>query len=158
MTVLVGQAVLGRHNDLVDRRVDREVTRDGKPLSTGEVDAGNTWFAISCAALLVVPLALTGGIVAGSCCLVSLAVGLLGNVVLRGSVASFVPRAAAYALYPGFLSYGGWGGQATGSPPQPLMVALAALLGVGVHVLAGLWTAVVVAGVLATAAAFGLRQ
>lgn len=137
-TVLVGQAVLGWHNDLVDRRIDREAGRVDKPLATGEVDAGNAWFAIACGALLVVPLALTNGVTAGSYYLVSLAVGVLGNVLLRGGALSFLPRAAAYALYPAFLSYGGWGGQAIGSPPLPLVVVLAALLGVGVHVLAAL--------------------
>lgn len=190
-TVLVGQAVLGWHHDLADRRTDREAGRDDKPLATGEVDAANAWFAIACGALLVVPLALSNGITAGSYYLVSLAVGLLGNVVLRGSALSFLPFAAAYALYPAFLSYGGWGGEVTGSPPLPLMVALAALLGVGVHVLVALpdlvadnqvgrrhlplrmalrtgaprllvlaiaYTALVVAGLLVAALAFGLRQ
>ena len=46
--------------------------------------------------------------------------------------------AASYALYPAFLSYGGWGGQATGDPPEVAMVVLAAALGVGVHFLCAL--------------------
>ena len=84
------------------------------------------------------PLALSNSITAGSYYLVSVAVGLLGNVVLRRSVLSFVPWAVAFALYPAFLSYGGWGGGPAGSAPVPAMVALAALLGVGVHVLSAL--------------------
>lgn len=99
---------------------------------------GNAWFAIACGALLVVPPALSGSVTAGSCYLVSLVVGLLGKMALRGSALSFLPWAAAYALYPAFLSYGGWGGQTTGSAPLPVMVALASLLGVGVHVLVAL--------------------
>ena len=59
-------------------------------------------------------------------------------MVLRRSVLSFLPWAASYALYPAFLSYGGWGGQSSGSAPEPVLVALAALLGLGVHVLRAL--------------------
>ncbi len=138
VTVVVGQAVLGWHNDLTDRVRDREAGVDGKPLATGQVAAGNAWFAIACAVLLVVPLALSNSITAGCYYLVSVAVGLVGNLVLRRSVLSFVPWAVAFALYPAFLSYGGWGGAPAGSAPVPAMVALAALLGVGVHVLSAL--------------------
>jgi 4-hydroxybenzoate polyprenyltransferase len=139
LTVLVGQAVLGWHNDLADRGRDRAAGQPGKPLATGEVAPGNAWFAVACAVLLVVPLALSNGILAGTCYLVSLAIGLVGNVVWRRSAFSFVPWAAAYALYPAFLSYGGWGGGATaGSAPTTLIVVLAALLGIGVHVLRAL--------------------
>ena len=42
-------------------------------------------------------------------------------------------------LYPAFLSYGGWGGQYRGDPPEILMTVLAALLGIGVHFLRALW-------------------
>ena len=45
---------------------------------------------------------------------------------------------SSYALYPAFLSYGGWGGDAAGDPPEIVMTVLAALLGVGVHVLRAL--------------------
>jgi hypothetical protein len=49
-----------------------------------------------------------------------------------------VPWAIAFGLYPFFLSYGGWGGGPAGGPPTWPMVALAALLGVAVHVLTSL--------------------
>jgi hypothetical protein len=45
----------------------------------------------------------------------------------------------AFALYPAFLSYGGWGGEARGAPPEVLVTVLAALLGIGVHFLTALW-------------------
>lgn len=137
-TVLVGQAILGWHNDLVDRRRDQASGAGDKPLATGEIAPGNAWFAIACAALLVVPLALSNGVTAGSFYVVSLAVGLVGNVVVRRSWLSFVPWAAAFALYPAFLSYGTWGSGSTGAPPVTAMVVLSALLGVGVHVLTAL--------------------
>ena len=59
---------------------------------------------------------------------------------LRGSsTKSWVPWAAAFALYPAFLSYGGWGGQERGAPPEIAVTVLAAVLGVGVHLLTSLW-------------------
>ena len=88
--------------------------------------------------LLVIPLAVSTGVTAGCCYLASLGIGLVGNVVLRRGLLSWLPWAAAFALYPAFLSYGGWGGQATGNPPETSLVVLSALLGVGVHVLCAL--------------------
>ncbi len=70
----------------------------------------------------------------------SLAIGLVGQWVwLRKGFFSWLPWAAAFALYPAFLSYGGWGGQERGAPPELLVTALAALLGIGVHFLTALW-------------------
>jgi hypothetical protein len=89
--------------------------------------------------LLVVPLAISNGVTAGVCYLASVAVGMIGNVVLRRGFLSFVPWAIAFALYPAFLSYGGWAGGTHGAAPQPAIVALAALLGIGVHFLLALW-------------------
>lgn len=137
-TVLVGQAILGWHNDLVDRRRDATRLPSGKPIADGYLDPGTAWFALICGVLLVVPLSIQNGVTAGAAYLASVAVGLVGNVALRRGWLSWVPWAVAYALYPFFLSYGGWGGDATGGPPQVLMVVLAALLGVGVHVLCAL--------------------
>jgi 4-hydroxybenzoate polyprenyltransferase len=144
-TALVGQAVLGWHNDLVDVARDRAALDAEelatKPLAAGAVRAANAWFALACAVLLVVPLSLTSGVVAGGWYLGSVAVGLLGNVVLRRSWLSFLPWAVAFAAYPAFLSYGGWGGSPPAGeigPPRPVLVVLSALLGVCVHVLGAL--------------------
>jgi hypothetical protein len=137
-TVLVGQAILGWHNDLMDRRRDARRLPSGKPIADGYLDPGTAWFALICGVLLVVPLAVSNGVTAGCLYLASLGIGLVGNVVLRRGLLSWLPWAAAYALYPAFLSYGGWGGAATGNQPQVAMVVLAALLGIGVHVLCAL--------------------
>lgn len=137
-TVLVGQAVLGWHNDLVDRERDLAAGRTAKPIVSGLLDAGTAWFALACGLLLVVPLAVSNGVTAGCCYLVSLGIAMAGNLVLRRGLLSGVTWAASFALYPAFLSYGGWGGATVGDPPQPAMVALAALLGLGVHVLCAL--------------------
>lgn len=141
-TVLVGQAVLGWHNDVLDRARDHAHARPGKPVADGRLDPGTAWFAWCCGVLLLVPLAVNNGVLAGCCYLASVGVGLLGNLdnrLVRRGVLSWLPWAVAFSLYPAFLSYGGWGGQAQGAPPQPLLVGLAALLGVGVHVLSALW-------------------
>ncbi|MEX0426858.1 hypothetical protein AB3X52_04425 [Nocardioides sp. DS6] len=138
-TVLVGQCILGWHNDLVDEPVDLAHERTGKPISDGRLDPGTAWFTLCCGVLLVVPLAVSNGVVAGLCYLASVVVGMIGNVVLRRGLLSFVPWAVSFALYPAFLSYGGWGGSAHGPAPEIVMVVLSALLGVGVHVLLALW-------------------
>jgi 4-hydroxybenzoate polyprenyltransferase len=138
-TVVVGQSVLGWHNDLVDRERDRRHDLPGKPIAQGRLDPGTAWFALICGLLLVVPLAVATGVTAGCLYLAALAIGLVGNLVLREGLLSWLPWAASYALYPAYLSYGGWGGDALGDPPEPLVVVLAALLGVGVHLLRALW-------------------
>lgn len=138
-TVLVGQTILGWHNDIVDRRRDARHDLPGKPIAQERLEVASAWFAIACAVLLLVPLSVSVGITAGSCYLVSVAIGLLGNVVLRRGLLSWVPWAASFALYPAYLSYGGWGGRFEGSPPEVGMVALFAALGIGVHVLRALW-------------------
>ncbi|MBC9734809.1 UbiA family prenyltransferase [Nocardioides sp. zg-578] len=139
LTVLVGQTILGWHNDLVDRGRDARHDLPGKPVAQGRLDPGSVWFAIACAALLLVPLAVSTGITAGSCYLLAVAIGLLANVALRRGLLSWLPWAASFALYPAYLSYGGWGGQHEGNPPEVAVVVLFALLGVGVHVLRALW-------------------
>lgn len=141
-TVLVGQTVLGWHNDLLDRERDRRHERTGKPVADGRLDPGTLWFALCCAVLVLVPVAVAGGVLAGACYLGSVVIGCLGNLpsrLLRTGPLSWLPWAAAFALYPAFLSYGGWGGQAEGDPPHLAMVGLAALAGVGVHHLCALW-------------------
>ncbi len=138
-TVLVGQTILGWHNDLVDRDRDRRHDRPGKPVAQGLLDPGTVWFALLCAVLLVVPLSVSTGVRAGLFYLASLGVGMLANLVLRRGVLSWLPWAVSYALYPAYLSYGGWGGADTGSAPEPVMVVLAAFLGIGVHLLVSLW-------------------
>jgi hypothetical protein len=135
VTVLVGQAVLGWDNDLVDDAHDRDSLVEGKPVAAGMLDRGSVWFTLVGGLLLVVPLALSSGAWAGLSYLLSIAVGLLGNRFLRGSVFSWLPWAVAFALYPSYLSYGGWGGGGHGNPPTIAMTVLAALLGIGVHLL-----------------------
>ncbi|MEO9324296.1 UbiA family prenyltransferase [Nocardioides sp. C4-1] len=138
-TALVGQAILGWHNDIVDRERDRRHRTARKPVSDGRLEPGTVWYALVLALLLVVPLSVSTGVTAGTFYLGALAVGLVGNVVLRRGKLSFLPWMAQFALYAPYLSYGGWGGGGDGDPPEPAMVALFALVGLGVHVLRAIW-------------------
>ncbi|NYI44020.1 4-hydroxybenzoate polyprenyltransferase [Nocardioides aromaticivorans] len=139
LTVLVGQTILGWHNDIVDRQRDQAHGLTGKPVAMGRISTETLWYALFVAALLLVPLAITTGIKAGCLYLASVAVGLLGNVVLRTGFFSWWSWAASYALLPAYLSFGGWGGQAEGNPPEPVILVLAALLGIGVHFMRAVW-------------------
>lgn len=136
-TVLVGQSILGWADDLADRRRDQR-HRPEKPLSGGALDPGTVWFALTCAVLLVVPLAISHGRRAGLAYLALLALAAIGDRLLHARVLSFVPWMASFALYPAFLAYGGWNGVGTETPPTVVMTALAAALGLGVHVLTAL--------------------
>ena len=139
LTVLVGQTILGWHNDIVDRERDAAHRTPGKPVADGRLDPGAAWYAIIVAALVLVPLSITTGITAGAIYLVSVCVGMLGNVVLRTGFFSWVTWAVSFAMLPAYLSYGGWGGQAMGDPPNTSITVLAALLGIGVHFMRAVW-------------------
>lgn len=139
VTGLVGQTILGWHNDIVDRERDGRHDAPRKPVGDGRLDPGSVWYAVVIAVLLVIPLSISTGVNAGTYYLAALAVGLLGNVALRQGRFSWLPWAAQYALYAPYLSHGGWGGGADGDPPQLAMVVLFALLGVGVHFLRAIW-------------------
>lgn len=139
LTVLVGQTILGWHNDIVDRQRDQAHGLTGKPVAMGRLSTDTLWYAVLVAALLLVPLAITTGIKAGCLYLASVAVGLLGNVVLRTGLLSWWSWAVSFALLPAYLSFGGWGGQAEGNPPETSIVVLAALLGIGVHFTRAVW-------------------
>ncbi len=139
LTVLVGQTILGWHNDVVDRFRDAEHEIPGKPVADGRLDPGSVWYAIIVAGLLLVPLSVTTGITAGCIYIAAVAVGMLGNVVLRTGLLSWVSWALSFGLLPAYLSYGGWGGQAVGNPPETSITVLAALLGIGVHFMRSVW-------------------
>jgi hypothetical protein len=139
-TVLVGQACLGWFNDLVDRGRDARHRATGKPVADGRLDPGTVWFVLAVGVFVVVPLSIANGVYAGSAYLISLGVAVLGTWIwIRKGFFSWVPWAASFGLMPAFLSYGGWGGQDNGAPPEVLVTVLAAALGIGVHFLRALW-------------------
>jgi 4-hydroxybenzoate polyprenyltransferase len=134
-TVLTGQLTVGWINDVVDRERDRRVGRRDKPVAMGWVDPGTVSFATACAVLLVVPLSIANGTVAGLAHLAAVASAWLYDFWFKRTVLSWLPYAVSFGLLPAFLSYGGLGGGMHGSPPTLAMTALAALLGVGIHFL-----------------------
>jgi len=138
-TVFVGQLLLGWRNDLADRERDLAHQR-AKPLVEGSLDPGALWFASAVAVLLVVPLSIANGTIAGLSHLGLLLIAWLG--LFRASALSPLPWAASYALWPAFLSYGGygggWDGAAGTAPPTIALTVAAALLGIGVHFLLAL--------------------
>lgn len=138
LTALVGQCVLGWADDLLDRRRDTREGREDKPVAQGLLAPGDLGFALTCGVLLVVPLAMSHGLWAGSSYLGALLVAVGGGRLLGNGWLSWLPWAASYALYPAFLAYGGWAGQGLTTPPEISVTVLAALLGVCVHVLTSL--------------------
>ncbi len=139
LTVLTGQTILGWHNDIVDKARDAAHNTPGKPIADGRLDPGAAWYAIVVAALILVPLSITTGITAGAIYLVSLCVGMLGNVILRTGFLSWLTWAVSFGMLPAYLAYGGWGGQAVGEPPETAITILAGLLGIGVHFMRAVW-------------------
>jgi 4-hydroxybenzoate polyprenyltransferase len=137
-TVLTGQVTVGWTNDLADRARDRSAGREDKPVALGWLDPGTVSFAVACAVLLVIPLSMANGTAAGVAHLLFVLSAWSYTFVLRRTVLSFLPYAVGYGLLPAFLSYGGLGGGMHGGPPTVAMTVLAALLGVGVHVLTAL--------------------
>lgn len=138
VTVLVGQTILAWHNDLVDRHRDARHGVPGKPIADGRVEPGNAWYALLVAALLVVPLAISHGVLPGLCYLASLVTAAAAATPIRRTPLSFLPWAATGALYVPFLGAGGWGGDERAAPVSWTMVALWAGLGVAVHLLRSL--------------------
>ena len=136
--VAIAQAILGWHNDLVDRKRDLQHFDEShpphaKPVAAGMLDAGTVSFAMACAILLLVPLSISAGVTAGLSLLAYVAVGMLGNHVLRKGLFSWLSWAVSFALLPAYLAYGGWGGDGPDTPPEVVITALTAFLGVCVH-------------------------
>ena len=135
VTVLTGQLTVGWINDVVDRRRDREVGRQDKPVAREWVDPSTVTFATACVVLLLIPLSIANGTYAGLAHLAAVASAWLYNFWFKRTVLSWLPYAVSFGLLPAFLSYGGLGGGMHGSPPTIAMTVLTALLGVGIHFL-----------------------
>jgi 4-hydroxybenzoate polyprenyltransferase len=136
LTVLVGQAILGWHNDLTDEPADRRHARDRKPLVSGPLTARTLWIALTVAGIALIPLATSVGAKAGLFYIGSLLVAMAGNVLLRTGPLSFLSWAGSYALLVPYLS---WATGGTHNAPEAAMVACFALVGIGIHVAVSLW-------------------
>lgn len=138
VTVLLGRMTAGWLNDVADRGRDIAVDRQDKPVARGWVHPSTVTFTVACATCLVVPLSISNGTVAGIAHLLSVAAAWAYNTRIKLTAMSWAPWAVSFGLFPTFLSYGGWGGGVHGGPANVVMTMLAALLGVGVHVLTAL--------------------
>jgi 4-hydroxybenzoate polyprenyltransferase len=132
LAVLAGQLTIGWGNDLVDAGRDREVGRRDKPLADGRVSptlvrrclvaAGAACFVLSIAAGwrsgVVHLLCLVGG-------------GHAYNLGLKATAWSWVPYAVAFGSLPAVVTLAG----STPAAPPVWAVAVAAMLGVGAHLL-----------------------
>jgi 4-hydroxybenzoate polyprenyltransferase len=135
VAVLVAQLLLGLVNDIADERADVRAGVGGKPIAAGVVPPGNASFLAVLLFLLLVPLSLQNGTVAGGALLLTVPVGLVHNRWLHRSWLSWLGWAATFALLPAFLSYGGWGFGRHGAPPTVAITLVAAALGICVHFL-----------------------
>jgi 4-hydroxybenzoate polyprenyltransferase len=138
VTVLVGRMTAGWLNDVADRERDIAAERMDKPLARDWLHPSTVTFTVACATLLLVPLSISNGTVAGVAHLVSVAAAWVYNTRIKLTALSWLPWAVSFGLLPTFLSYGGWGGGVHGGPAEPAMTLLAAALGVGLHVLVAL--------------------
>ncbi|HEY5882104.1 MAG TPA: UbiA family prenyltransferase [Nakamurella sp.] len=126
--VLAGQLTIGWSNDLIDRSRDRSVGRADKPLATGELAVRTVTIACAFAVLAVVVLSLLCGIVAGVIHLGCVAAGWAYNLGLKRTVWSWAPYALAFGGLTVFVSLAAGAGL-----PEPWVPTVAAMLGVGAH-------------------------
>jgi 4-hydroxybenzoate polyprenyltransferase len=138
VTVLLGRLTAGWLNDAADRRRDAAAGRTEKPVAQGWIDGGTVTFTVACATLVLIPLSISNGTAAGVAHLLAVLAAWVYCTRIKTTPFSFLPWAVSFALYPAFLSYGGWGGGMHGGPPTVLMTVLAGLLGIGVHVVLAL--------------------
>jgi len=127
--VLAGQLSVGWHNDWLDAERDRANLRVDKPLVGGAVSRRTVGTVAAVALVLCVPLSLLSGWRAGSAHVAAVLLAWAYNAWLKGTVWSWVPYAASFALLVSFISLG-----RPGHPAPPWWApTAAALLGVGAH-------------------------
>jgi 4-hydroxybenzoate polyprenyltransferase len=127
--VLAGQASVGLANDWIDAGRDRAVGRTDKPVAAGAVSVAAARRVSAGCLLLAVVLSLPSGLPATVVHAAALGFGWAYNVGVKGTAASVVPYAGAFALLPAFVTLGppvqAW--------PQAWVFAAGALLGAGAH-------------------------
>jgi len=133
LAVLTVQLSLGLSNDLCDEKHDHRAGTAGKPLAEGRVEASSASYWMMVLILISVPLAAYSGIAAGIALLLTLPIGWVHNKWLHRTSLSFLGWTLTFALYPAFLSYGGWAGAIHGSAPTWQVTAAAAAFGFMAH-------------------------
>lgn len=133
LAVLTVQLSLGLSNDLCDEPHDHRAQTAGKPLAAGRVDPSSANYWMLVLVLVSVPLAASSSLTAGAALLITLPIGWIHNRWLHRTALSFLGWALTFALYPAFLSYGGWGGSIHGDAPTWQVTVAAALVGITLH-------------------------
>jgi 4-hydroxybenzoate polyprenyltransferase len=128
--VLSGQLSVGWSNDWMDADRDRAVSRRGKPVVAGMLDARVLRWAALAAAAVCVPLSLWTGWLPGLVHLLAVASAWAYNLTLKGTALSWVPYAVSFGLLVQFV--------VLAQPGRPVATwwatVGAALLGVGAHI------------------------
>ncbi|WP_239069163.1 UbiA family prenyltransferase [Cellulomonas phragmiteti] len=127
--VLAGQLSIGWSNDWLDAARDRAVGRADKPVVSGGVTPATLRTAALVALVMSVLLSLPAGPAAVLAHGTAVAMGWAYNLGLKATVASWVPYAVAFGLFPAFVVLALPGS----ALPAGWLVAVGALLGVGAH-------------------------
>jgi 4-hydroxybenzoate polyprenyltransferase len=128
--VLSGQLSVGWSNDWLDAGRDRAVSRLGKPVVGGLLDARAVRRSALAAAVVCVPLSLWTGWIAGSVHVLAVASAWSYNLALKRTALSWLPYAVSFGLLVQFVVLAQPGrGVATW-----WATVGASLLGVGAHV------------------------
>ncbi|MCX6467930.1 MAG: UbiA family prenyltransferase [Corynebacteriales bacterium] len=132
VAVLSGQLVVGWTNDLIDRDTDMAVHRTDKPLVIGTVTRQAVVTATIVAAVVCIVASLLCGVAAGTVHLVAgVGAALAYNLGVKRTMFSWVPYLLAFGSVPIAVGLA----SRTGDLPPAWVVAMAALLGVGAHLL-----------------------
>ena len=132
LAVLTGQLTIGWGNDLVDAGRDREVGRRDKPLADGRVSPALVRRCLVTAGAACVVLSLAAGWRSGLVHLLCLVGGGHAyNLGLKATAWSWTPYAVAFGSLPAVVTLAG----STPAAPPAWAVVVAAMLGVGAHLL-----------------------
>ncbi|MGU3290824.1 UbiA family prenyltransferase [Williamsia sp. M5A3_1d] len=132
IAVFSGQLVVGWTNDLIDRDTDIAVHRTDKPLVVGTVTRRTVVTATVIAAGVSVVASLLCGVAAGTVHLVAgVGAALAYNLGVKRTLFSWVPYLVAFGSVPIAVGLA----SRSGDLPPAWVVAMAALLGVGAHLL-----------------------
>lgn len=127
--VLAGQLSIGWSNDWLDAARDRAVGRSDKPVVAGAVTPRTLRDAALVALVASVLLSVPTGPAAVAAHAAAVAMGWAYNLGLKGTVASWVPYAVAFALFPAFVVLARPGD----AVPAGWLLGVGAVLGVGAH-------------------------
>jgi 4-hydroxybenzoate polyprenyltransferase len=132
LAVLSGQVSVGWSNDYIDSKVDKQLNRPDKPVVRDQLDPRELRWPIALALIAVVPLSfLAAGFIGGAAHLLAVASAWAYNLYLSRTKWSWLPYTVSFALLMVFL----FQAASTTFWPAPLVLLVAALVGVIAHLL-----------------------